>query len=106
MSNSNSQNVRASVAWFSTQMEAKLAKNDHKGGWASCDVRWLLQRLKEETKELEHVLDMRDLEKGYRSAGEGLVLIDTDNEAVVSEAVDIANFAMMIADLYGQKHGR
>lgn len=98
--------VRESVMWFSREMEAKLAINDHKGGWAACDVRWLLKRLNEELEELQNVIMTRQLESGYRSAGEGLSLIDTDNEAIIKEAADVANFAMMIADYYGQQYGR
>lgn len=98
--------VRESVMWFSKEMEAKLAKNDHKGGWAACDVRWLLNRLNEELEELENIISTRDLESGYRSVGEGLSIIDTDNEAIIKEAADVANFAMMVADRFGQQYGR
>lgn len=98
--------VRESVMWFSKEMEAKLAINDHKGGWAACDVRWLLNRLNEELEELENIISTRELESGYRSAGEGLSIIDTDNEAIIKEAADVANFAMMIADRFGQQYGR
>ena len=43
---------RNSVRWFATKMEAKLAKNDHKGGWGSCELQYLSMRLTQERKEL------------------------------------------------------
>lgn len=98
--------VRESVNWFSKEMEAKLALNDHKGGWASCDVRWLLNRLEDEFYELENVILTRESERHLRSAGEGLSIVDTDNESIIKEAADVANFAMMIADKFGQQYSR
>lgn len=74
--------MRQQVAAFAGLMERKLAENDHKGGWSRDTVQALLGRLKEETKELEDELNK------------------TPVDAAVSafEAVDIANFAMMIVD--------
>ena len=67
-----------SLAWFTNAMQTELDNNRHKGGWGSMSQKWLLRRLRQETKELE------------RAIAEG--------KNVVEEAADVANFAMMIAD--------
>jgi NTP pyrophosphatase (non-canonical NTP hydrolase) len=73
--------VRESVERFSFVMEERLRANDHKGqwGWEDEDPLWLLDRLKQETQELEEAMDLGD------------------RAAVEHEAADVANFAMMIA---------
>ena len=73
--------MRQVVKWFSEEMENKLNENDDKGGWRDCKTSYLLKRLKEETAELEEAL-----------------LDKAEALKILSEAVDIANFAMMIAD--------
>jgi NTP pyrophosphatase (non-canonical NTP hydrolase) len=83
----NSVKCRASVNWFTAQMELKLRENDYKGGWAKCEHHWLLDRLKQEVVELEKALDQ------------------VDNQNVINEAADVANFALMIADLAGKQYG-
>ena len=78
---------RNSVAWFSEQMEAKLAKNDHKGGWGNCELQYLSKRLTDERKELYEAIKSKDSEK------------------IIAECADIANFALMIADRFGNNYG-
>jgi NTP pyrophosphatase (non-canonical NTP hydrolase) len=77
--------VRDTVKWFAEQMELKLRKNDHKGGWENDDMENLSWRLHDELTEL------------------GLAIrkeLYTDNyDDIIEEAADVANFAMMIADL-------
>lgn len=80
---------RTSVDWFARNMELKLRENDHKGGWGKCEHSWLLDRLKQEVAELEKALDQVD-----------------NQENVIREAADVANFALMIADLAGRLYGR
>lgn len=81
--------VRPEVAAFALLMEAQLRKNDHKGGWADCDLDYLLRRLGEEVAEVNAL------------GG------DTNNpEQWGAEAADIANFAMMIADNAGALKGK
>ncbi len=82
--------VRPSVKWFAEQMEAALKRNDHKGGWLNDTWDELHDRLLEEAKEL------RDECNSFPA----------DKEAIVKEATDVANFAMMIADIYGKKLGQ
>jgi hypothetical protein len=77
--------VRKEVRWFATEMEKTLRKNDHKGGWKDCDNKYLSDRLCDEILELEGAM-----------FGGGSI------EDVIKEAVDVANFAMMIADMAKQ----
>lgn len=72
--------LRPEVQWFAEQMELTLRNNDHKGGWKECDTYWLLSRLDEEKRELR----------------DSMLIGST---GVISEATDVANFALMIADL-------
>lgn len=78
--------LRPEVAKFARLMEAKLKENDHKGGWKHCDVGWLLMRLGEEFDELIKALYPKE---------------ERIPNVVASEAADVANFAMMIADVVG-----
>lgn len=85
--------TRPWVDAFADEMEAKLAANRKKGdraGWRSCRPSWLLKQLAGEVGELAEAM----LE-GIEAEG-----IDRASpEWVVSECADIANFAMMIADV-------
>jgi len=74
--------VREPVAWFVREMEKKLRKYDHRGGWDDCTPGYLLGRLREEVEELQ--------EERARVPG--------DFNAEISECCDVANFAMMLAD--------
>ena len=71
---------RRAVQWFAIQMERRLVANDDKkDGWDGCEINWLLDRVKEELRELEH-----SLKTGKPSSQ-------------IKEAADAANFLMMIA---------
>jgi len=78
--------LRDELAAFAVECERKLRKNDHKGHWESCTVSYLLRRLGEEKAELVHAIK----EKRSRAV-------------VMAEAADVANFAMMVADIYDPK---
>jgi NTP pyrophosphatase (non-canonical NTP hydrolase) len=81
--------TRPWVAAFADEMEAKLAQNRHKGdreGWINDSRTALIARLNEE---------VRELMRACQNAG------TTQDAAVISEAADVANFAMMIADVAG-----
>jgi hypothetical protein len=71
--------TRESVSWFAQQMESKLIENDHKESWRHMTYRDLQRRVGEELDELWKAIFL----------GEG---------DVISEASDVANFCMMIAD--------
>lgn len=70
--------VRPEVRTFMRICETVLKENDYKGGWKKMSRRQLEQRLQQEVREL---------------------LVATDLDDVVKEACDVANFAMMIADV-------
>lgn len=74
--------LRPDVLAFACLMETKLRKHDAKRGqsWKQDDVRDLFDRLTDEAKELRRALNGRG--------------------DVVDECVDVANFAMMVADQY------
>lgn len=77
---------RREVRLFAQQMESRLRANDHKPGWKQDDVRALLWRLWDEANEL----DVATIpEQGWSPAD------------IAKEAADVANFAMMIADVCG-----
>ncbi|MGE3624103.1 MAG: hypothetical protein AB7H77_09590 [Bdellovibrionales bacterium] len=73
--------LRPEVLAFAEEMEAKLRWHDNKGGWQNCSHADLLERLREETGELQAAVD------GKCAAS-----------IIVKECADVANFAMMIAD--------
>lgn len=74
--------LRSEVKWFAEQMERVLRKNDHKGGWRESHTTWLFRRLDDETVELRKALGKNR----------------PFSKKTIDEAVDVANFAMMIAD--------
>lgn len=82
--------VRPQVQTFAEAMELKLSANDHKGQWKSYGsesaVEWFFARMLEEVDELRAAID----------DGE-------DPVAVLFEAADVANYAMMIADTVAQE---
>lgn len=81
--------VRPEVAAFALRMEAKLRENDGKPvkrGWKLASPWQLLDRLRGETLELEQAM--------YQPVKRSQCL-------VADEAADVANFAMMIADVRG-----
>jgi NTP pyrophosphatase (non-canonical NTP hydrolase) len=68
------------VADFAIHMKHKLLLTRHRAHWKALSVEALCSRMEEEVKELREAI------KGG------------DRKAVVLEAADVANFAMMIAD--------
>lgn len=65
---------------FASDMARGLSANAHKTGWWFVTPRWLLRRLRSETRELANAMRAND------------------REATIREAADVANYAMMIAD--------
>lgn len=90
---------RPEVRAFADLMEKTLQANDHKGGWKdelpSLD---LLPRLREETVELEEAIAFWITQTNW---GEAALYMPRAVERVAREAADVANFAMMIADVCG-----
>jgi hypothetical protein len=75
---------------FSNAMEEKLKRNLHKSEWDNFTIKYLFNCLLEETKELKYELD-----QPYTTSKPDLVLY---------EAADVANFAMMIADVIRKRN--
>lgn len=96
--------LRPEVAAFAQAMEAKLRENDHKGrvGWKGEDTNWLLRRLREETDELASVVARQAIGAAqYTGEAAQNERRDWYRPEVTREAADVANFAMMIADVCG-----
>jgi NTP pyrophosphatase (non-canonical NTP hydrolase) len=83
--------LRPEVQWFAQAMEKELRENDHKGGWSATSFTELIQRLHEESGELARAVD-----EFLRALVEQRM---QDGTHVLAEAADVANFAMMIADI-------
>lgn len=79
--------ARPEVRAFALAMEAKLRENDHRPGWKGDDPARLLERLREEADEVGELLAFN----AYRLAPRDML----------DECADVANFAMMIADVCG-----
>jgi NTP pyrophosphatase (non-canonical NTP hydrolase) len=80
---------RHSIKWFAQKMEQKLRQKDERRGrygWRKgTDPIWLFQRLLQEARELVQAM------------------YEHNSRLVIQEAADVANFAMMIADLAKRK---
>ena len=87
--------MQKEVKEFANIMQGKLDKNKHKEcdtlnqdgkgrTWKDCEPSWLLYRLRQEALELELSLNN-----------------ESPVEEVAKECADVANFAMMIADVVG-----
>jgi PRTRC genetic system protein C len=74
---------RPVVKAFANFMEIRLRANDHKGGWEDVDPLWLLGRLQENVADLAAELNEESC----------------DPDLAFEAATDVANYAMMIADV-------
>ena len=81
--------LRPEVAAFAQAMEAQLRANDHKPGWRGDSPEILMRRLYEEAGELRRCVVCREPWSAEEAA------------RVLKEAADVANFAMMVADVCG-----
>lgn len=89
---------RPEVVAFANLMEAKLRENDHKGGWKTEDAEDLFGRLGAECVELSEAIGLWRIQDDWRSAA---LHLPACRKNVAREAADVANFAMMIADVCG-----
>lgn len=78
--------IENSVNWFSHLMKGELLKHLDRPGWKRESIAYLLKRLGEEVAELCDAIETNQ-----------------PKEVVEKEAADVANFSMMIADIYRQK---
>lgn len=79
------QSIRYAVKWFASQMEIVLRENAFKCGWQSSTDSYLLKKLEEHYNDLQNLIYQNEKEPA-------------DPEKVIRQAIDIANYAMMIAD--------
>lgn len=93
--------MRKEVKMFAEIMEQQLAANDHKGHWGGCRPEWLLARLTEEAGELAQALLQRDDAIRLMNTAQRGTLNPKHAERIAKEAADVANFALMIADVCG-----
>ena len=91
--------LRPQVMAFAHLMECNLRKHDaDRGphGWQDDGAEALVERLEDEATELD-----RAIQEAMQVAGKGSARSCLDVLAVAKEAADVANFAMMIADVSG-----
>jgi len=82
--------LRPEVLAFARLMEQQLRANDHKPGWKHDSADALIDRLNQELDELADAVDEWPQSR-----------ILNGTERVGKEAADVANFAMMLADICG-----
>jgi hypothetical protein len=88
---------RKEVKEFAVLMERKLRQNDHKKSWRSCNQEYLLTRLDEEVKELHDCFFI------YSPGDMNFLMDGQHDDRIPGEAADVANFAMMLWDNFGDK---
>jgi hypothetical protein len=97
--------LRPVVQRFAELMEAKLKENDKKGGWGNCSTAYLSRRCGNELGELRAAVNRGKhwVRQSTFLSGRGPVISDNEELRLLigREAADVANFAMMIADVCG-----
>jgi NTP pyrophosphatase (non-canonical NTP hydrolase) len=91
------------VLRFAGYMERKLEANRRKGNrenWLRCDPRDLLERLRQETSELQVQMQVASAFMSEPANARTMA------ERVCEEAADVANFALMIADILTERAAR
>jgi len=78
--------LREALRVFAERMEEELKKNEHRGGWKNQNPETMMAKLWDE------LYDLDDQVEGYLD-GKG------DREQILKEAVDVANYAMFVADI-------
>lgn len=87
----------AEIKGFGKLMQTEILENDHKPGWIGMTVGELLMLLKEEYEEL--VDEVAPYAEGQIPSRMGLT--PEKRSRIASEAADLANAAMFIADNFG-----
>lgn len=85
--------LRPEVKAFAEAMERTLRENDHKGGWRYCELDYFMSRLGEERMELSRA--MRPI---FKTLDKNDEIYPEEIEPAQHEAVDIANYCMMLWD--------
>ncbi|MHA4207352.1 hypothetical protein [Bacillus cereus] len=79
--------IRSEVKWFAEHMESKLQENEHKTGWTDCTVDFLSSQIRKNLNELDSMF--QELPSNY----------SVFSANVIKQCSDMANYAMMIADI-------
>ncbi|MBZ6022463.1 hypothetical protein LA440_04650 [Bacillus cereus] len=79
--------IRSEVKWFAEHMESKLQENEHKTGWTDCTVDFLSSQIRKNLNELDSMF--QELPSNY----------SVFSANVIRQCSDMANYAMMIADI-------
>lgn len=87
---------REELESFIKLMEVKLQENNDKGEWRNESFGFLLRRIKEEILGVEEAISKLTMHTTIDRSSEHY---EEAVELVKNEAADVANFAMMIADL-------
>lgn len=90
------ESLRPEVRAFALRMEQKLRERDYRGGWQEEAIPWLLDRLFEEVREL-----VRATTEYCPMCGMAQPVDERKQANILMEAVDVANFAMFVADVAG-----
>jgi hypothetical protein len=85
------------VRRFAIVMERELVTNDHKGDWHGCSVPWLLSEMTNHKRALQR----QAVKLMAATAPEDGDCPERDDlrARILDDAADVANFAMMIADV-------
>jgi len=89
------QYLRSPLILFAKRMEDKLRENDHKTGWLNDSMWSLFKRILDEGHELSNVIMIYEAMKESEPDASKIEML----ERIIDEAADVANFAMMVADL-------
>lgn len=106
--------MRSEVCKYAEAMEQELKNNEHKGTWKECEVKFLIDKLDEETRELVDAAKataqlmatikiVAKHDKALTPENIDFLVKVADNlrKWTLSEAADVGNIAMMIADVVG-----
>ncbi len=93
--------LRPEVVKFAQLMERALRDNDHKGGWKEEQTSYLSRRCGNELEELREAIQKQRREWMTGFPPVDAAKRDALRADVGKEAADVANFAMMIADVCG-----
>lgn len=84
--------MREALKFFAKKMEEELKKNEFRGSWRDQNPEMVLSKLWDE------VYDLDDQVENYLD-GKG------DRDQILKEAVDVANYAMFVADICAASMG-
>lgn len=92
--------VRSEVAKFAAEMEKVLQKNDHKSGWEGIPMVDLFYLISLEFDELKDVHDEYHTITDVYITDANAIRYSKYVQRMREEAIDIANFCMMLCDNY------